>query len=177
MRRVTQFGSAVLFVLMAAACGRKPQPEQAAPPAQNPPATPSQRPGGGNGDEAAARAEQLRRMQASLEEMVFFEYDRAELSQAAQATLNAKLPILRTESGVRLRIDGHADERGSLEYNLALGMRRAQAVREYLTGFGIVASRLAVESFGEDRPLDVAHSESAWSRNRRAEFGVSGLNR
>jgi len=174
MRRASEFGVALVLVVVGA-CGRKPQPVQTLPAAQSPPAAAPRQPAPNGGDAAARRAEEVRRLRTSLEEMVFFAYDRSDLTPEAQATLNAKVPILRNENAVRIRIDGHADERGSLEYNLALGMRRAQAVRDFLTGFGIAASRLSVESFGEDRPLDSGHSESAWSRNRRAEFNVSGF--
>jgi peptidoglycan-associated lipoprotein len=84
------------------------------------------------------------------------------------------VPILRANPGVQIRIAGHADERGSVEYNLALGMRRANAVREYLAGFGIDVSRFDTVSMGEDMPLDPASTEAAWARNRRAEFTVTG---
>jgi peptidoglycan-associated lipoprotein len=83
------------------------------------------------------------------------------------------VPHLRSSPSIRVRIDGHADERGSVEYNLALGMRRAQAVRQYLMDFGLDATRFETNSFGEDRPLVPGGSESAWSQNRRAEFRVT----
>jgi peptidoglycan-associated lipoprotein len=102
---------------------------------------------------ARLRAENERKM-ALLSERIFFGYDRSEISSEAAAILQAKLPVLRENQTVRLRVEGHADERGSIEYNLALGLRRAQAVKDYLGGFGIDASRLTIESFGEDRPLD-----------------------
>jgi peptidoglycan-associated lipoprotein len=72
-----------------------------------------------------------------------------------------------------MRIAGHADERGSVEYNLALGMRRAEAVRDYLAGFGLEAGRFEVTSMGEDMPLDRGSNEAAWARNRRAEFTIT----
>jgi peptidoglycan-associated lipoprotein len=87
--------------------------------------------------------------------------------------LARKVPILRANPGARIRVSGHADERGSVEYNLALGMRRAAAAREWLTGFGIPADRFEVVSFGEDRPADAGSNEDAWARNRRAEFVVT----
>jgi peptidoglycan-associated lipoprotein len=74
---------------------------------------------------------------------------------------------------VALRISGHADERGSVEYNLALGMRRAESIRQYLAGFGIDPSRLSTETLGEDRPLDPSGTEAAFARNRRAEFTIT----
>lgn len=161
-----------------AACSKNEPPAQPTPP----PAPPAATPPPSNGDaermareaeEARRRAEMERRM-AVLAERVFFAYDRSDISSEAGATLQAKLPILREDTSIRLRIEGHADERGSIEYNLALGLRRAQAVRDYLAGYGIDGSRLTIESFGEDRPLDASSNERAWAQNRRAEFVTSG---
>ena len=112
-------------------------------------------------------------MMATLQEMVFFDYDDARVRPDAEAILSRKIPILRTNTGVTLRITGHADERGSLEYNEVLGLRRANSVRDYLAGFGIDVTRIATATRGEDQPLDPGHDESAWSKNRRAEFAVT----
>jgi peptidoglycan-associated lipoprotein len=118
------------------------------------------------GEEATARA------RAILEETVHFDYDESTIRADAQERLARKVPLLRANADVRMRITGHADERGSVEYNLALGMRRATAVREYLSGFGIDAGRFEVHSMGEDRPLDPRSNEQAWAQNRRAEFSI-----
>jgi peptidoglycan-associated lipoprotein len=123
--------------------------------------------------DAAARAAAAREAAASLREMVFFEYDQADIRADMQDILDRKAALLRANPGVTLRIDGHADERGTVEYNLALSLRRANAVREYLTGSGIDISRLEVAGFGEERPLDSSMAESAYARNRRAEFQVT----
>ena len=72
-----------------------------------------------------------------------------------------------------MRITGHTDERGSVEYNQALGMRRAQVTKDFITGFGIDASRLEIVSMGEDQPQDPGHDEAAWARNRRAAFTIT----
>jgi peptidoglycan-associated lipoprotein len=145
-------------------------PSTVADPSPRPPAEPAR---SDPGDEARRRdeADRIRRV---LEEMVFFDYDRSDLRDDAQTTLNAKVAILKARPDLRLRIEGHADERGSVEYNLALSLRRANRVREYLVDFGIAASRLDVAAFGEERPLVEGADESAWARNRRAEFGVMG---
>jgi peptidoglycan-associated lipoprotein len=124
-------------------------------------------------DEQRRLAEVTARARAVLEEMVHFDYDESNLRADAQEALGRKVPILRANPNVRLRVAGHADERGSVEYNLALGMRRANAVRDYLAGFGIDASRFETTSMGEDMPLDRGSNESAWARNRRAEFTVT----
>jgi peptidoglycan-associated lipoprotein len=116
--------------------------------------------------EATARA------RAILEETVHFDYDESSIRADAQEALARKVPILRSNPNVQLRIAGHADERGSVEYNLALGMRRANAVRDYLAGFGVDVGRFETVSMGEDMPLDPRSNEQAWARNRRAEFTV-----
>jgi peptidoglycan-associated lipoprotein len=114
------------------------------------------------------------RARAVLTDIVFFDYDSYEIGFEAEQVLQAKIPLLRANPGVRIRIEGHADQRGSTEYNLALGQRRAQAVREYLTAYGIEAGRLATSSYGKERPLVDGQGEAAWSRNRRAEFVITG---
>ena len=126
--------------------------------------------------ERAAEAERQRRAAAArttLEEMVFFDYDMSTLRADAEATLRRKVDILRASPQVRIRIEGHADERGSTEYNLALGNRRAEAIRQFLTGFGLSADRFEIVSFGEDRPLAQGANEQAWSRNRRGQFVIT----
>jgi peptidoglycan-associated lipoprotein len=115
---------------------------------------------------AAARARE------TLQAVVFFDFDRSELKSEESAKLDAKIPILRANPGVRIRIEGNADERGSDEYNQALGMRRAQAAKKYLTDRGIDAARIDIASYGEERPVCQEHDESCWSRNRRDEFVI-----
>ena len=109
---------------------------------------------------------------ALLEAAVLFEYDAAEITDAARATLDAKLPILRTNTALRIRVSGHTDSRGSDEYNLALGLRRAAATRKYLSDRGIAVSRIDVVSFGEERPASAGDDDGAFTRNRRAEFEI-----
>jgi peptidoglycan-associated lipoprotein len=116
------------------------------------------------GAAATARAREI------LMTPVYFGYDMFELSAEAQSNLQQKVEVLRANPTVSLRIEGHADERGSNEYNLALGMRRANAARQYLVGFGLDDARFTVISFGEERPADPRQTEDAYARNRRAEF-------
>ncbi|HUF77241.1 MAG TPA: peptidoglycan-associated lipoprotein Pal, partial [Longimicrobiales bacterium] len=126
-----------------------------------------------NADATRAREAELARMRTTMSERIYFDYDRAEIRADSRAALDRKTRIMRDEPTVRIRIEGHADERGSTEYNLALGNRRADAVRAYITAAGISSSRIEIVSFGEERPIERARSESAWSRNRRAEFMVT----
>lgn len=124
--------------------------------------------------EAAAREARLREARATLEQVVYFDYDESTLRSDSESTLRAKAEILRSSPSVRIRIEGHADERGTNEYNLALGNARAESVRQFFTSFGLDASRFEIVSYGEERPAAQGNSESAWSQNRRAEFVVTG---
>ena len=120
------------------------------------------------------RLGRVARARESLSDIIYFEYDSNELTADAQEKLRTKIAILRANPGLRVQVEGHADERGSTEYNLALGQRRAETVREYLAGFGIDGARVQTISYGEERPIVEGTTESAWSRNRRAEFSVAG---
>ncbi|HSG48984.1 MAG TPA: peptidoglycan-associated lipoprotein Pal [Longimicrobiales bacterium] len=129
-------------------------------------------------EEARRRAEAERERaiaaaRATLEQVVYFDYDESEITPQAQQILRAKVEILRANPSLNVRIEGHADERGSTEYNLALGTRRAEAVRQFFTSFGLDASRFAITSYGEERPAAQGSSEQAWSQNRRAEFVIT----
>ena len=119
--------------------------------------------------EAAAALDAVRMAFASK---IFFDLDQSTLTTEARAILDAKLPLMRTNSMVRIRISGHTDERGSDAYNIALGQRRAAAAKRYLVDNGIAADRIDVVSFGEDRPAAMGSDESAWSQNRRDEFEI-----
>ena len=124
--------------------------------------------------DSIAAAERARAaVRSTLEEMVFFDYDQFSIRDDARATLERKVPILRTNSNVTLRVEGHADERGSVEYNLALSLRRANSIRDFLGNFGIDAGRVEVVGLGEERPLDSGTSEAAYQRNRRGEFHIT----
>ncbi len=133
--------------------------------------------------ERAAEAERTRAVAAAravLEEAVFFDYDISDVRADQEGLLRRKAAILRASPQVQLRIEGHADDRGSTEYNMALGNRRASAVRDALTGFGLAESRFAIVSFGEERPSRRGSDERSWAANRRGEFvltaGASAIN-
>jgi len=104
---------------------------------------------------------------------VFYAFDSAEVDAEAQKVLNANAEILRKYSTWVITIEGHADERGTAEYNLALGERRATAARTYLVSLGIPADRLKTVSYGKEFPFDPGHDEAAWAKNRRAHFVVT----
>jgi peptidoglycan-associated lipoprotein len=184
MMRVTP----LLMLLAAAAlagCGGRSAPEQPAPePEPAPTAAPAPAPVPTATDDAAAREreerERLEReareraeaVAADMAAMIHFDYDQAVIRQADQPTLDRKAAILAANPGVKIRISGHADERGSDEYNLALANRRAAAAKRYLVNKGVDAARIDVVSYGEERPLSQGSDETAYAQNRRDEFEV-----
>jgi peptidoglycan-associated lipoprotein len=130
---------------------------------------------------AALEEEDRRRQEAAavsarevLTEIVFFEYDSDAITPEAEERLRLKAAVLRDNPNVRIRIEGHCDARGSTEYNLALGQRRAEAVRAFLENYGIDGGRFTLVSYGEERPLVEGEDEDSFARNRRAEFAVTG---
>jgi peptidoglycan-associated lipoprotein len=176
-----------LMLLLASAalsvgCGGKPAPEEPAP-QPTPAAAPAPAPA--PADDSAERdrldrerlareaEERAKAVAADLAMMINFDYDQATVRQTDQATLDRKAAVLAANPNVKLQISGHADERGSDEYNLALGNRRAAAAKRYLENKGIDGSRLDVVSYGEERPLNPGHDEAAYAQNRRDEFQVT----
>jgi len=169
-----------------AACGGQQQPEQPAPqptaaptpapqpaqPAPTPAPAPAQ-PARPAEDPAAAAARVTASLLAELQQMPHFDFDKSDIRFEDRGLLDRVAAILGANSGLRLRISGHADDRGSDEYNLALGNRRAGAVKTYLGNKGIDGSRLEVVSYGEERPLQTGQDEASWAANRRAEFEVT----
>ncbi|MGH9176562.1 MAG: peptidoglycan-associated lipoprotein Pal [Vicinamibacterales bacterium] len=104
---------------------------------------------------------------------VFFELDSSDLNSAAQTALQENAGVLKQYGTWQITIEGHCDERGTAEYNLALGERRALAARDYLVSLGIGATRVRTVSYGKEFPFDPAHDEGAWSKNRRAHFVIT----
>ena len=114
---------------------------------------------------------------ATMGDPVHFDFDKADLAAADQAKLDLKMKVLAAHPRVTIRIAGNCDERGSEEYNLALGERRAAAAKRYLVAHGVAAARIEIVSYGKERPLDSGHDDAAWARNRRDDFVVThGVN-
>ena len=123
---------------------------------------------------AAADERPAGELAAVLTQKVYFDYDQDVLRDDARAVLDAKVPILLANPGVTVAITGHTDERGTSEYNLALGQRRAAQVKRYLTSKGVPDSRLTAQSLGDSQPAADGSDEAAYEQNRRAEFQPSG---
>jgi peptidoglycan-associated lipoprotein len=176
----------IAVIALAIGCGRKPAIEQptAEPPepmqdVPSPPEEPVERVDTGDFDEPdipeappmeGTLDEQIRR---SLK-TVYFAFDRYDLSEDTLRILKDNASTLAANPSWQVRVDGHCDERGTIEYNLELGAKRARAVMDYLVSLGVPADRLETRSYGEERPEDSGHTESAWAKNRRAEFVAAG---
>jgi len=179
---------AVTSVVWGAACHKHPPPvvrptstQAPAPstPAPRPPAPPPPVPEPTTVPPEPVREDAI--ASASLDDLnknsplkpVFFEYDSDELSTEAQQTLNENASLLKKYASWTVTIEGHCDERGTAEYNLALGERRAVNARAYLMSLGIGADRLRTVSYGKEFPFDPGHSETSFSKNRRAHFVIT----
>ena len=180
--------AAIATVLVAVACAPEPAPETPAP--TGPTAEELERirqdsirrAEDAAAAERAARQEEMARQQReraaeaarqSLRETVYFDYDESVIRSDTEQRLRAKLDVLRNNPGVQLRLEGHADERGTSEYNIALGNERAESVMQFFTGFGLDGNRFSLVSYGEERPSAQGSSEAAWAQNRRVEFVIT----
>lgn len=179
MLRFRSFALLAVTAATVTACRKQPEPEPTPmePPARptTPTPTPPPTTNTNTGMSDAARADSIRRVEDArntLRAPIYFDYDQDAIRPDAQAILESKLPILRANPAVRLRIAGHTDDRGSDEYNLALGQRRAASARRFLELRGIDPSRIDIVSFGEERPASTSQNESAWAANRRDEFEI-----
>ena len=185
MRRT---GWSVIVLLLSAACHKNPAPvarptppppgvastAPKTPPPPQPVAEPTLVPPEPVRDDAIKSASLDDLNKSSPLKPVFFEYDSAELSAAAVAALNENAGVLKRFSTWAVTVEGHCDERGTAEYNLALGERRAVAARTYLVSLGIAADRLRTVSYGKEFPFDPGRDEAAFSKNRRAHFVITG---
>lgn len=194
MRLTVPLSAGIAVILVAYACGGGPPPPPPPPPV-NQDSIDAERARRDSIARARAREDSIRRareaeeaarrdsiarvrreterVRGMLETMINFEYDRSEIRQQDAQVLDQKLAILRANPGLRIQITGHCDERGSDEYNLALGNRRALAARQYLVDRGVSQDRIMTNSLGEERPLDPRSNEEAWARNRRDEFSIT----
>lgn len=168
-----------LLALILPGCAKKPASRPSAAELSAAPATPttvmpSQEPSGFRqqavGDAAHAGDTVLAAQAVPGLERIFFEYDAFTLSEQAKAILTRNAAYIKANQGMKVVIEGHCDERGSDEYNLSLGERRALAAKNFLVSLGIAETRLTIISYGEELPLDKTTGEAGWAKNRRAEF-------
>ena len=161
--------------LLSVGCAKKPTPEETAAveqPADTSMAAAPAAPAPAPAPVVEQQAPSTPDIQAADLQRIHFAFDKFALSPAARDTLAANAVLLQTSPEANISIEGYCDERGSDEYNLALGERRAKAAKDYLISLGMPAERLQTISYGEEKPLDPASNEDAWAKNRRAEFKI-----
>jgi len=153
----------LLAMLLSIGCAKKPTP---APVVEPPPEQPVKQ------QQPMTQTEVKETVSVAVSDLtrIYFDFDSYVLTGEARSTLQKNAALLKTAPALQVRVEGHCDERGSDDYNLALGERRAQATVDYLVSLGVSPGQLSTISYGEMRPLDPGHSESAWAKNRRAEF-------
>ena len=172
MNSRSRFLALVMAVALAGAlvgCAKRPANTAPVPPAPTPtetaptpmPSTPAPAPA----PEPSAPPLAAKDLQ-----VIYFAYDSFTLDDGARAALDANAKLLRDNPSLNVSVDGHCDERGTVEYNQALGQKRAEAVTAYLSDQGLAGNRFRVISYGKERPADEDHDEAAWARNRRVEF-------
>jgi peptidoglycan-associated lipoprotein len=171
-------GSAVGPAAATAPGAAAPGPAMAAPKtAETPvtrPATPGESPKPAAAQPAAAAPAAQPVPGPSPLKDVFFDFDKSVVRDDQKAAINDNVGWLKTNGKAKILIEGHCDERGTAEYNLALGERRAKAVKDYLIAAGIAADRISTISYGKERPFVLGHDESAWKWNRRGHFTIQG---
>ena len=188
LKKIAPLACAAALLVVTAACGSKkapalepvpaPVPETVAPPTPAPPPAPkviadaTPAPAVRDDSVSSSALDDLNRN--SPLRPVFFALDSSDIDPTARAALDANATVLRQNSSWIITVEGHCDERGTAEYNLALGDRRAAAAVAYLKSLGIGADRLKTVSYGKEFPFDPGHDESAWSKNRRAHFVITG---
>ncbi len=189
IRAVSLAAAAGLLAVSIGCGGKKPPPQPAPPPTPTPapmtqPPPPPPPPPAARPQPPAAPAtptEEQLFAQMSLAELneqhpledAFFDFDKADLSETARASLQKDADWMKRWGTTRVTIEGHADSRGTNEYNLALGERRAAAARDYLVSLGLAADRIAVVSKGEEQPFCTDETEACWAQNRRAHFIIT----
>ncbi len=157
--------STLMIGLLAVGCSSKPKNSQDLAAAGNADGANSGLTLELNGDSDSNKAGGLR--------TVFFGYDSSNLDSEGKETLKNNAEFLKTNAAVEVQVEGHCDERGGRQYNLALGERRAKSVRDHLVALGVAAKRVSIVSYGNERPSTEGHDESAWSKNRRGNFVVT----
>lgn len=171
MKNRKSLAASLIVVLALAGCAtdeaaKTPADETGAAPARTAPATEGAAPG-----TSLSERERQRRAELLAQKRVYFAFDSSTIDDDARAVIEAHASHLAANPSLKLTLEGHCDERGTREYNLALGERRAQAVERMMKALGVAGSRVKTVSFGEEKPACQEHNESCWRQNRRAEIG------
>ena len=157
--------TAIFFsLLFSVACKKKPEPTPKViekPKVEEPKPEPKKEP--------KIETEIIEKLSANFQK-IYFELDQSTLNEESKRALDENVEIMQKETDLKIEIQGHADERGTTEYNVSLGQQRAERVAKYFTAQGVASSRIKIVSYGEEKPSDLGGHEGAWSKNRRCEF-------
>ena len=184
MKRSICLAIALVMILtpmcFTASCAKKAVQTQSAPTTQPEVSKASQRSAEEAEQPAGLKEDRLRTeasaaSKAFVNDNIHFAFDSSVLSERAQQILKSKAEYLRANPGIRVTVEGHCDERGATDYNIALGDRRAESVKNFLVTLGIGANRLNTLSYGEERPIAMGQNEAAWAKNRRAQFVINSF--
>jgi peptidoglycan-associated lipoprotein len=162
---LTLLATAALISFMVVGCAKKPKVEPMTQPGTTetkPPETPVDRP--------TEPGEKVESGSSSRFSAIYFDFDRYNLREDAKADLKKNIAVMQQDEDLKITIEGHCDERGTVEYNLALGERRAKSARDYMVSMGVKANRISTISYGKERPIAFGHDEDAWAKNRRDDF-------
>jgi peptidoglycan-associated lipoprotein len=183
MKKTALVVLAAATLAWAPACGKKTPPKEPTAPAPVVPEAPPPAPPPAPRAEAAPQVDEYARLRAMTPEEieksgllgeVYFDFNKADIRDADRATLTKNAAALKRFDFLRITIEGHCDERGTVEYNLALGDRRARAAYDYVVSLGVPADRLKTVSYGKEVPVCQQSTEECWQKNRRAHFTVTG---
>ncbi len=164
MMKTTILLLALVFAFGVASCAKKPATDAGAETAAT---------DGVNAADLAADLSDSDAGKAMGLETVHYAYDSSLLDESSKATLNSNAQILKEKTSLKIQIEGHCDERGGIQYNIALGERRANAAKAFITDKGISSDRITIISYGKEKPIDPGHTEESFSKNRRANFRIT----
>jgi peptidoglycan-associated lipoprotein len=162
---LTLLATAALIAFMVVGCAKKPKVE-----APTRPATTETKPSETPSDQSTDQGTKVESEPSSKFRAIYFDFDRYNLRDDAKADLKKNVDVMKQDQNLRITVEGHCDERGTVEYNLALGERRAKSARDYMVSMGVSADRVSTISYGKERPATFGHDEDAWAKNRRDEF-------
>jgi peptidoglycan-associated lipoprotein len=161
---LTLLATAALIAFMVVGCAKKPKVEPMTQPTTTetkPTEQPTENPTTGTPVESEPSSKFM---------TIYFDFDKYNLRDDARADLKKNIDVMKQDQSLKITVEGHCDERGTVEYNLALGERRAKSARDYMVSMGVKADRISTISYGKERPVAFGHDEASWAKNRRDEF-------
>jgi peptidoglycan-associated lipoprotein len=161
---LTLLFAAAFMTIMVGGCAKKPKVEAPTKPTVTD-TKPADKPSDQPTDKGTVDSEPSSKFSA-----IYFDFDRYNLREDAKADLKKNIAVMQQDENLKITIEGHCDERGTVEYNLALGERRSKSARDYMVSMGVKANRISTISYGKERPAAFGHDEDAWAKNRRDDF-------